>query len=1059
MDKILNILARGENKAVAKNTEIQEANAFLLGDSQTQPQWLPDFLEGRSNQIQQIVARATGKGLLATEGYAEGYFNEIIQNANDLQEAEGREIAFVLKEEADGKIVVSCTYPDRGFRLEHFYGFCNTGFSSKSEGQTGKFGIGIKSLFDFSESFLIQSNLNMAFSQFRTDEVQCKVEFNPQHNQETNQETALTFSFFPKTETSFNIQKLKSLCDSLGSPQATKEDILPFFTALETKTLIFDLHSLLFMKGVQTISFNHDLVLACQKEENHMATLTIKKGEDVWLEEKYFLPPWGQDKNPHDIQFAFDLSETLKDNRSFSTFYLSSFSKDIAPSMGLCVHTKHSNSFRTAIAENDQIAEKIHDEIQEGLANLMCQMVKTASFTREINSFLFHKVLFAYCDERIPFYTQEIVNGETSLNKAHAFYLCLEKGLTNDVLEKVNTGDILPYIVMEQEQEAYAQDKSPVEAPIYATHIKYVYENIIAQGKVQTLAVILSESNTCHWVKKCYELIQNTENDPEAEAKAFLLNYYGSVKDFLTFRVGTDVGQWMEDSVDTLLKSNQDVDKDYFWHLLAKLLGRYKIVPYFSEYGDVISTKLSFIDYIFNEHSGKANNKLDEILMDRFETKYQEVKACFEPEKHQLNYRYSTRASYNRFTDKDLTPCNPSLKKVSCDPHLLIDAFHENSLLLNSHIQRIDYYGNYLFSEKNLRYFWKNSEDFFSQSFREAFCVPIHYLEDLESQDILHFRKSLDLKGFNFSCRRSCRLSSASPKELKDLSNLLLEYASTFDHSENPFVNNNNLNIFVKIQSLQQEPFKNDLDEKKVAFIQSISGYHIIQLSAPLDTERGIHRVTYFYQGAMYVKTSASSSSPFHSVGTLKANDDSKIDNSLIILSSEGAKEKALDYVLNHLDLGKDILEKITGYIPLRTTATSLNSLRFDRLYLNDSTPLPHDSFMQTNTSDMNPQNLETNKNLKKLLLARGSYHGSCPICGHSLSHDESTLITIEDLQSAPLRTLSCVDCLKDLKSSLSEYHRDGRNITLQFDFVHDHRMHSTQKMFTLSHINEKLLP
>ena len=110
------------------------------------------------NKIQELLQN---KGIIRNnpkkkddlKKYKEGYFNEIIQNANDIVLYSGIENPTIEIEckKADNIYEIICSYPDKGFSLKDIYGFCSRGNSNKSSesGQEGMYGIGIKSLFCF----------------------------------------------------------------------------------------------------------------------------------------------------------------------------------------------------------------------------------------------------------------------------------------------------------------------------------------------------------------------------------------------------------------------------------------------------------------------------------------------------------------------------------------------------------------------------------------------------------------------------------------------------------------------------------------------------------------------------------------------------------------------------------------------------------------------------------------------------------------------------------------------------------------------------------------------
>lgn len=162
----MEIIAQTINEALAKGTyngsideSIKNADQYLQFKANNKPEWLDEFLTVNKNKLTETICRANRKdGLASLTGYSEGYFNEIIQNANDLHC--GNVIDFYCSTNGD-KYQVQCKYKDFGFTTSNIYGFLNREMSDKDidKGQAGKYGIGIKSFFQFVDFFEIKSNI------------------------------------------------------------------------------------------------------------------------------------------------------------------------------------------------------------------------------------------------------------------------------------------------------------------------------------------------------------------------------------------------------------------------------------------------------------------------------------------------------------------------------------------------------------------------------------------------------------------------------------------------------------------------------------------------------------------------------------------------------------------------------------------------------------------------------------------------------------------------------------------------------------------------------------
>ena len=90
--EINEILARGmeETMPPAYLEEIGQANAYLLSRQGKMPDWLEGFLASNRDKLVETICRVTASGISSVQGYREGYFNEIVQNANDLHYGEAK---------------------------------------------------------------------------------------------------------------------------------------------------------------------------------------------------------------------------------------------------------------------------------------------------------------------------------------------------------------------------------------------------------------------------------------------------------------------------------------------------------------------------------------------------------------------------------------------------------------------------------------------------------------------------------------------------------------------------------------------------------------------------------------------------------------------------------------------------------------------------------------------------------------------------------------------------------------------------------------------------------
>ena len=237
------LLAKGiktESMSPDYAKEISSANAYLLKRVGQKPTWMDAFLESNRYKLVETICRAnaSSQGIASLQGYSEGYFNEIVQNANDLHCGKAIDITAGRN---GRKYSLSCEYDDRGFELSNIYAFLNREMSDKTndDSQTGKFGVGIKSFFKFVDSLSIHSNVLLDFSINRMGndyDVTGSTKVNPNW---TDNKTTLLISYNAERESEFNTQKLSSLIEYLCG--ARNIDVLRAFLTGNDSEIVFDI--------------------------------------------------------------------------------------------------------------------------------------------------------------------------------------------------------------------------------------------------------------------------------------------------------------------------------------------------------------------------------------------------------------------------------------------------------------------------------------------------------------------------------------------------------------------------------------------------------------------------------------------------------------------------------------------------------------------------------------------------------------------------------------------------------------------------------------------------
>lgn len=588
--------------------EFRRADSYLLRRQGEPPEWMEDFLRSNRDKLVETICRAAmQQGISSIQGYREGYFNEIIQNANDLHCGEEMEIAA----QRDGeRYRLRCVYRDSGFSLSNIYGFLNREMSDKlhDPSQTGTFGVGIKAFFKFVEELSIHSNVWLAFRMDRSREgpVSGIAEINPDWD---GAHTVLELSYRGETETEFNTEKLTALTNALNT--RGPQDCLRFFVTGKDSEMVFDIRSLLFIKlhsgGKQSLTHlafsgsAHRIGLCCERtDEERMVsyrevlwrTGTLHlcmelDGETAWERRCLYFAN-------ERVSIAMPLGGyTSEKNRIYATYYLKTDAGERLCPSGLLFDTQSANMHRIDVGDSEEAINRVYEELRTQMGELYAlitsEAVAALPFAGEISD-AFHNLVARYLSEdrnRFP---------ESPLNYPYC---------TSGLLPKTGKGEpIRPYVVWHREQEEY--DTASYQEGDIVRELRENYFEFVEEGKVWDRKQLLEDRNCIPGVRNVYvRLLTEPDGIPSENCRfaAEILNYFGSVREFLAFAVSgrrTD-GNVTDAEVDIWLTNMQERVGRYFREdIFCKLLGRYRLNPAIAYDGKIIQANLSFKDYLFN---------------------------------------------------------------------------------------------------------------------------------------------------------------------------------------------------------------------------------------------------------------------------------------------------------------------------------------------------------------------------------------------------------------------------------------------------------------------------
>lgn len=1072
INTISDLLARGNTEKIKSNIGIKNANAYLTRSTVPQvekPEWLDAFIKGNADTLREIICRSAGeKGFLQTQHYNEGYFNEIIQNANDLHV--GDQIDIVISQSGD-VISVNCVYKDKGFKIQDIYGFCKNGMSGKGEEHTGKFGIGIKAFFSFVDTFKITSNIIIEFLNLNDlDNLQQTCCLN---NEWDGEHTILEFTFNVQKETVFNIKKLAKLAQLLEDDRENNSEyLIQLFTSSSYAELLFDVHSLLFTdiqldSHINKICFNNKLLLKCetmnsQEINKNVAKVKRKKVSIIFKE---MLVLYKRDITlfyKGNMVFGFD--QTNNENRLYSMYYLKNVKDQDIRNVGLYIHTPYTNPSRSDLGENEKEINKRINEIKEQLADLLLNIAEgqeSSYFYNEVASEFFHKCLEEYQNVDI--------SEEEQFNRNNIFYKCVAAKKSNKKLLKLKeTSKLQHYIVQETNIELYKREYRPFETEGTKDKLIQYYKQVIEKEEVLTLQELLTGSDTIPYVTHLYEAVGSAEelaNDSN-EWVHQMLNYYPNVASFIKYRINPS-GDMNIDSIANWLDEGIEIHGKEIEDYLQKLLGRYMIHPSFTKHGMIKHEQLQLVDYFFMQQDVKPNSRFGELLLENYNQQFTELKNV-------LHRNLTTGVTY-------YSPYGPSLRKwegryrsvtyvknsLFIEPDFLIclmDALNTDSDASNQlwdHFSSID--GNLVLCQSKLTNFTVSDKEFAYNNPQTTAIIGMNFLKHLKANELTqlflyqdvadNINRSVNSKNYYQSEKLvnvEAHFEKITIKQLERLVTWLLERTKYLSIPR------------ITIDVIETENGKNLCEHTKRAILEPLLGANIFQGELSISGENGKHLVVYVKNGV--IKYMLGANTEFQTLASTSSN--KKGDTIYIFGSQNLDATKMLDYVLGDIQdasgrpIGNDTKEIIKSIISIKTIGQTISSKQYEGL----NTDCHQNKKTNYNSISLNLAhypNLRNNLQVqKRILLARGSYNHQCPRCSQPIDRPNQVGIFIIPHEKHDYKGLACWKCIDILKAGLTKvvYNEQEHYLDLYCKFhLSEHQSQPKITRIYVSPINKQL--
>ncbi|UYB50118.1 hypothetical protein OCI51_26025 (plasmid) [Lysinibacillus capsici] len=1017
------------NKEIEVLPEIKKADDFLYDFNAYTLEEIECEIElvgliQDSGTMLNIIAQQSEPELI--KGYKENYFNEIIQNANDL--SVGTEITFEMERINE---VYSCTavYDDPGFKVSNIVSFCNRGLSDKKRHeQTGKYGVGIKSLFAFVDNFEMKNNIEIKINpRNRVDNLTpLKLSYsNPK-------KTTLHFSFTrkqPEEIFDFNIGKLANFIDRLeGSYPYGVED---YFVANLEDRLIFDAKSLLFMDAkkksdestINTIVFynktagNH-VKIHCEKygkekisEELTMTlceiTINIQIGS--YLSEKIYKYALFELEK---IRVAIPYEEIGREkNKYFSTFFVKLDEGDEQSfwNINAAIHTEYANLSRTDFADSSKDRENVMKVIKENLQELVAKMtVQHETLSPEykiVLSEIFHKLLI----------------NDRHESESTLFDLVIARGLTNRYLVKEDTlcSDIAIVERKPNEKVGYQKVESLFVGNYEETieQVKWIFnEEVKSRNPFEFLDVLLAKKGLLENVKAAY-----TSNNLSNVEYLTILNKYDCLEDLV---IATLEKQRVEELSATVSDYLVEKYKDKFQELLV-FFGAYSLIPGIDHNGYFKSYKGQFKDVLFRKNSS-SSNKLNEMIMKDYK-RYESIKLKLASQYYKNTSDNSNQLIFIRpdregtwdrhYVLKNYeTPSSENLQLNQNEWALFFNLLIEDSTFREKIVKVNDneaYLGMWKITERK----WRGDVNRFKEgnrlsvtdeiiSFNFIKNIPIQSLDVLkvahqaisnfskDIQELLMLNLMMKLKWFDF-------ISKFIPWYVGEANN-------TYQKQ-----------IFIEIEDSTLPG--NSIDSKFASLIRFHSDIDVETYKLNSSTKL---TTAFIWENEFYVKKMESEES-FTLVGTVHTHTRS---NKLIVLySQKDVPNDAIVAVLkymkkelsNVLGLNDDILKYFEHYIPLKPIGMSVDSNIYQNILKVEEYQYNDVNYRALNEIDM--PRLSYDDSLA-ILAAKGSYNKHCPCCGKhlkKLSHLSVCTLPLNNSTQQYIIVPLCLDCEQSFRETL----------------------------------------
>lgn len=1058
--EIIDAIQRDECDELVSN-DIIEANKYLLEEGE-KPYFFDIFKDKILSELKTTInscvkVRNNPKKKDDLKKYKEGYFNEIIQNANDViwKTDKKNPIVDVIVLRQGMTYTVTCNYPDNGFSLENIYGFCTRGNSDKKSenGQEGMYGIGIKSLFCFVDEFEIKSNIYIKISSTNGKKLN---NISLEVNNIKNNQTSLSFRFVydekkENKHAGFNVSKLAKFIDEIYKENKDKSYNQFLFDGKDNE-IVFDARSLFFteLRGNREEENSIKNIKFFKSRDEEITGLKLDKGEEI-LNLKAIEETIKKDDNikikkvkiqnyndnyllfhykSKQISIAFrynqnELYDEKLEDRLYSTYFIGTYESKqpfLWIKTGCLINTVAINSSRSGLERENEKEPDVLEDIKligKNIVETLCDLAqKDKDFLDVLCQLLW---LYRNCS----------IEGENGLYPKYIF---------EDKLEYIESSIIKwsffnkKYILKEEDgicnQSKTVEKNKPLNSSrdniekLYITYRKY-FVSIEDDSDI-----ILYNSNDFNVLpigvrNLCESIFRNENGLWIREIKH--IPFLSSIKSVLIKRIG---GYEFE-NIQTFLNNIYDDNEK---KLVKQLIARYEVNKCFDYRGDYSDDNVRNWLFLSDDN---IQDKEYKYIINEYKQHYGSLKKLIQDYICDARYYYSTNwnASSDWWYD--------NYKKLSFKNNSTI-CENDIILLLKLIRKKIVKIGKSQFSYNDLfvhncgenivlrnrnrgTTYWNGKFKYFNLDLLDrvmctfnSFKIARKYIDEYNEtvKDV-----------FKINYIKSCKIAKSNISNLNDIFKWFAEYKNIDDLCINVI----NIN---EIEFENQNQSNSDLFNFIKKFIGDNIFIKIDIISLKNNKKRFIGFISNIDEGRNGIYIKRSSQEVFRRIGSNRFDNNKKY---LIIYSNFDDEQYILSTVLDELKYGSDICSYVENFIKtgnIRTLSSQVYDRFLKRKRLKYEYPFEYEELETFNA--VNNSNSLSIEDIYDILSSEMSYDNHCPLCNQfptlNIKEKDSNIKASEKRNSTIamfiakykdryiyIKILCCKDCFEEYKNSLTE--------------------------------------